>query len=134
MIYIIQVGKSGPVKIGRTNDPISRIKSFQVMHFEQLRIIRLFWGEHLEENHLQTLFLPHRIRGEWYNYHQDMMKDVGLVPIKDVSDFDSWKAIRDQVGFWNLELPRGRTLLNSSIPRVKYKLGAVEKIIVAMPE
>jgi hypothetical protein len=134
MIYIVQVGQNGPVKIGRTKNPMSRIKDLQVMHFEQLRIIRLFWGESLEEHHLHSLFLPYRIRGEWYNYHPIMMGDVGLVPIKDVSDWDSWIALRDKVGFSNVYLGCGRTLLNSRIPKIKYKPGAVEKIIVAMPE
>jgi hypothetical protein len=39
MIYFIQAGETGPIKIGKANDPAQRINQFQTAHHETLRLL-----------------------------------------------------------------------------------------------
>lgn len=49
MIYFIQAGESGPIKIGVALDPCKRLAELQTGHYEGLRIIGLMDGERLDE-------------------------------------------------------------------------------------
>lgn len=86
-VYFIQ-GESrfGPVKIGHSHDPETRLGQLQVSHWETLRIIRLFKGAEADEAALHLRFFDLHIRGEWHSFSRAMMGEVGLVEILPAVD------------------------------------------------
>jgi hypothetical protein len=76
MIYFIRAGLSGPVKIGRADDPQSRIEYLQTGHYEELTLVRCIDGSMMEERWLHQEYAALRIRGEWFHYDAAMMSVV----------------------------------------------------------
>lgn len=72
-VYFIQSGENGAVKIGYAVDPERRLKLLQIGTPASLRIIRTIEGDRLTESAAHKRFAEHRITGEWFRYHQDMM-------------------------------------------------------------
>ncbi len=68
MIYLIQAGEGGPVKIGVAKNPMARLQELQVGHPEKLVLIDsidAFYSYENEQNlHRELWHL--RIRGEWF--------------------------------------------------------------------
>lgn len=79
--YIIQAGPTGPVKIGRADDPESRLVTLQTGHPDELRIIRLVDTAFDSEGAFHEEFAHLRLRGEWFRFHPDMMTFVPPEPI-----------------------------------------------------
>jgi len=77
-VYLIRAGLTGPVKIGKADDPSERMALFQIGHYEQLHLIRIWQGGLLEEAHLHLRFADLHIRGEWFAFSRLMLGDVGL--------------------------------------------------------
>jgi len=68
MIYFIQAGKNGPIKIGQTeNDVENRIKQLQTGCPYKLKVVWLYYGDRWTEAALHERFASDRIRGEWFN-------------------------------------------------------------------
>lgn len=72
-VYMIRCGEAGPVKIGKADDPQSRLRDLQTGHHEELAIIRVLDGGEAEEKHLHTHFAEFRIRGEWFQFSDEML-------------------------------------------------------------
>jgi hypothetical protein len=66
MIYFIQAGDDGPIKIGFSGDPGARQKDLQKAHYEDLRIIGVINGTRELESELHIRFRMFLIRGEWF--------------------------------------------------------------------
>ena len=66
MIYFIQAGDGGPIKIGLARDAHVRAKGLQTAHYETLRIIGIVEGDFETETRLHNLFANYRLRGEWF--------------------------------------------------------------------
>lgn len=66
MIYFVQVGRTGPIKIGFSEKPKRRLITLQVDHFEQLHLLYTFEGSEKNERDLHTRFATSKIRGEWF--------------------------------------------------------------------
>lgn len=66
MIYFIQAGEKGPIKIGLAERPTTRKKDLQTAHYDELRIIGVMEGDNKLEDELHFRFEAYRIRGEWY--------------------------------------------------------------------
>lgn len=84
IIYFIQVDGGGPVKIGKTNNLEERLRGLQTGHHKKLNILFSFdvpdEKADYAENHIQNVFIDHRIRGEWYNpcpYMYDYIAKIG---------------------------------------------------------
>lgn len=78
MIYFIRIQDGGPIKIGVTEDPRSRLAALQGSHAQKLELWRLFEGGYLEEQALHKRFKSSRIEREWFICHPDMEGDLGL--------------------------------------------------------
>jgi Meiotically up-regulated gene 113 len=72
-VYLIRSGDTGPVKIGRASDVEVRRKQLQTSHPEPLRVIRAIEGSHATERWLHDRFAEQRLRGEWFEFHADML-------------------------------------------------------------
>lgn len=68
-LYLIREGESGPIKIGRSNDPWRRLDTLQSGNPRQLFLICAFKvgkTAHIVERNAHREFLSHRMIGEWY--------------------------------------------------------------------
>lgn len=65
-IYFIQIGESGPVKIGVSFDPLDRLRQVQTASPEEVRLLACCLGTEQDEAALHEQFARHRIRGEWF--------------------------------------------------------------------
>lgn len=72
-VYFIQAGASGPIKIGVSVDPISRMAQMQTGMPETLRLLAFIAGTRDDERKLHIKLAAHRIRGEWFHPHQDVL-------------------------------------------------------------
>ena len=79
MIYFIQSGEDGPIKIGYTKfDVCSRLSNLQTSNPEPLYVLLTLPGSVEDEHKYQEMFADYRLRGEWYKPMQellDMIKD-----------------------------------------------------------
>lgn len=80
-VYLIQAGNQPIVKIGKANCPVTRMYEHQCAHWEELKLLRTWSGDLLEEAMLHEKFSDLRIRGEWFVFSKAMLEDVGLVVI-----------------------------------------------------
>lgn len=81
MIYFIQQGEDGPVKIGyaRTRRAVKqRFDSFQIAHAERLELLAVHPGTQDQEKALHAALGAHRIRGEWFRPHGEVFLAAGL--------------------------------------------------------
>ena len=67
MLYAIQRGVNGPIKIGIAGDPSGRLAALQTAHDEQLVLLAAWAGGRDEERSLHQRFADARIRGEWFH-------------------------------------------------------------------
>ena len=66
MIYFIQSGEKGPIKIGFTIDPEKRLGHLQCANPCELTLLKAIHGDMEEERRLHEKFRHLRIRGEWF--------------------------------------------------------------------
>jgi DNA-binding NtrC family response regulator len=89
MIYFVQSGKSGPVKIGFTakDDVKVRISTLQTASIEPLNLLGVMDGDEEKEKALHQFFHSYRIRGEWFEPHPKLlMYIIGLILEKSESE------------------------------------------------
>lgn len=76
-VYIIRVGKNGPVKIGYVHNEEAiqlRLKDLQSANHEELHVIRVIRGAmNQTEKRIHQEFSSNRIRGEWFLFDKRMM-------------------------------------------------------------
>lgn len=66
MIYFIQEGNKGPVKIGYAIDPKARLKQLQTGNSEKLLILKVIPGDEQRESKIHGSLEQFRKRGEWF--------------------------------------------------------------------
>jgi len=81
MIYFIQAGDNGAVKIGFAKDVKKRFRELQTGNHETLKLLKEIAGEEELEQELHLLVKRYHVRGEWYT--PDVMQDVMIKRIID---------------------------------------------------
>jgi hypothetical protein len=76
LVYFVQVGEAGAIKIGIARDPASRLASLQTGHHEDLHIRALTHGGAEQERAYHEQFAAHRLRGEWFAPHPDILAEI----------------------------------------------------------
>lgn len=71
-VYFIQ-SACGAVKIGRAVNVERRLAALQTAHAHPLTLLRAIDGGPVEEWECQEVFREARIRGEWFEYREEMM-------------------------------------------------------------
>ena len=66
MLYAIQAGAGGPIKIGFSDDPQARLSAIQIGNHAVCRIIFLMEGGMADEAALHEELASDHIRGEWF--------------------------------------------------------------------
>jgi hypothetical protein len=68
MIYFIQAGENGPIKIGYTEKPIKeRLSQLQMANHLELKLLWHIKGSLEKEKIIHNHFKEERLRGEWFN-------------------------------------------------------------------
>lgn len=74
MIYFIQAGDGGPVKIGFAEDIRKRFCQLQIANHEELRLIGAMPGGLTHEHRLHEQFMEDHIRGEWFRPSERLLR------------------------------------------------------------
>lgn len=80
-LYLMQMGDSGPVKIGVARDVESRRRTIQTGCPYPVHIVYALPGRADMERHLHSRFSCHRLEGEWFD------------PIPEIFDWFALEAI-----------------------------------------
>lgn len=70
-VYFIQA-EDGPIKIGTTREPEARLRHFQAHNAHEVYFLGVFPSTARHERLLHSRLCRHRIRGEWYEPHDDV--------------------------------------------------------------
>ena len=66
MIYFIQEGDVGPIKIGKAKSVESRLKTLQTAHHKDLMILEVIPGGIERETKIKKDLIKFKIKGEWF--------------------------------------------------------------------
>lgn len=66
MIYFIQVGTSGHIRIGCSIEPWKRIKQLQRRHLETLHLLKTLPGSHERKREIYKELFPYKIQSNCY--------------------------------------------------------------------
>lgn len=81
-IYFLQA-ESGPVKIGIARSPKDRLRQVQTHTHEEVRLIGVMPGNFKIERELHKRFRAFHIRGEWFNFSEEIQKLIAENPVPD---------------------------------------------------
>ena len=97
MIYFIQAGKNGPIKIGDSDTIHERLEDLQVGCPYKLRLLFVYNGRDYDEFELHEHFKHEHIRGEWFRPAR-AIRDFNKTHPDDcyaISNFELYKCRED---------------------------------------
>lgn len=85
MIYFIQQGNDGPIKIGYTGkeDIKQRLAALQTACPQELHVLACIAGDVTLEHALHSLFERHMLRGEWFNPDTEILSFLKYLKKQD---------------------------------------------------
>lgn len=97
MIYFMQAGENGPIKIGDSEEIHFRLKTLQIGCPYKLKLLFVYNGRHFNEFELHDFFKHEHIRGEWFrpakaikHFNKDYPDDC-----YNISNFELYKCRED---------------------------------------
>lgn len=68
-VYFLQFGKNGPIKIGRSYNPVSRARDLNATSPVELTLLGAIKSRNMEreEREIHDSLNPFRVRGEWFD-------------------------------------------------------------------
>lgn len=79
-VYFIRAGDNGPVKIGTAIDVSARLSELQCGNHKELRVLRVIPGGYCEESFLHRIYAARAIRGEWFEFTEEMLtKEISVL-------------------------------------------------------
>jgi hypothetical protein len=85
-VYFIQAGDGGPIKIGTAVDVAQRTAELQTGNHQRLIVLATLDGGRQHERALHRRFAEHRIAGEWFHAHGDIINLIRDVEAGAVLD------------------------------------------------
>jgi Meiotically up-regulated gene 113 len=76
VIYFIQAGRYGPVKIGISKNPRKRLRALQVPNPKPLTLLGVMEGDSDTEKEVHREFRNSRIRGEWFSISPELLRFI----------------------------------------------------------
>lgn len=76
MIYFIQDGRDGTIKIGTSRNPWERLAALTVASPGKMTILAVMDGDRLVERALHKQFAPLRVSGEWFRDEPDLLSFI----------------------------------------------------------
>lgn len=98
VVYFIQAGANGPIKIGTATDLPTRIATLQTGCPEPLVILGTIPGDLLVEGALHRALSDHRYRGEWFHPTGEVLEVIERAKGGDVPLLCGHRAIIRRVG------------------------------------
>lgn len=95
MIYVIQAGDQGPIKIGFAINPKNRISQLQTANPKKLRILKIINGGSDTEREIHKRLSAYRMNGEWFQPCAEVMHYIARlgVDVEYIRDIDRAFAI-----------------------------------------
>lgn len=78
VVYFVQDGLGGPIKIGRTDHLRARLNTLQSAHARKLIILGLLADWPGLEDQMHALFTKERMVGEWFSPSLELLKFISL--------------------------------------------------------
>jgi hypothetical protein len=107
VIYFVQQGTDGPIKIGVSTDPEQRLRTLQSSSPQPLTLLAFMPGGVESERDLHRRFADGRLEGEWFRSDTPGLADEiarsahGQYLIDALGEADekaaSWKQRRDEI-------------------------------------
>lgn len=113
MIYFVQCGEEGPIKIGHSTSPRYRVRELQNSSPYDLRLLGVLEGDQKREKELHLQFGELRLKNEWFEPAPELLEFIRvfthrLFPIKHgVMDYDKI-PLEEQVRRWRRGKLRAR--------------------------
>ena len=79
MIYFIQAGNDGPIKIGYAQNSSARRRELQTGNHEELNLITEIPGGKDREDTIHNDLRSYRYRGEWFRATPEVLAYIGKV-------------------------------------------------------
>jgi hypothetical protein len=93
VIYLVQAGKSGPVKVGWASDygnVARRVGALQVGNHDELHLLATLPGGRDRERALHEQFASDRIRGEWFRPTPELLGLASVAAPPPARDSQRW--------------------------------------------
>ena len=85
MIYFVQAGEGGPIKIGLTVNRLGmRLANLRVGCPQELKFLGYVPGGRATERELQERFEAYRVRGEWFRPCHDLLDFIEKEAVKEI--------------------------------------------------
>lgn len=81
LVYFIEAGPGGPIKIGSSHDVARRMANMQTAMPFDLRTLATISGANRAESELHRRFKHLRIRGEWYRAEPDLVALIAALRV-----------------------------------------------------
>lgn len=78
IVYFIQTGQYGNIKIGYTKYLAQRIKTLQTGCAENLQLLGFINGDKGKERALHKQFREYHIKGEWFKLNSELIEYINL--------------------------------------------------------
>jgi len=88
VVYFIRQGADGPVKIGTSTDLQLRLQQLQCSNPHPLTVLAAVPGDERRELEIHIALSPHRLHGEWFAAHQEVLDFIDGVKAKGDGDGD----------------------------------------------
>ena len=79
LVYFIQQGEHGYIKIGMAGDPKKRLQSLQTSNPEPLRLLAVVEGGRQQEMIYHARFGDNRVRGEWFRPCNAILREINRI-------------------------------------------------------
>lgn len=134
MIYFIQQGEDGPVKIGYATVIEKRFRALQSASPYPLKVIGSMQGSVVDEKKLHLQFSKHRLQGEWFEPDIEIIKyaaDLLVIPsrqeamsivVLEAGITGTPVMLTDQCGFNAIETIGGGRVVAASVAGLQTNL------------
>jgi hypothetical protein len=124
-VYFMKpVGMDGPIKVGCSKMPESRLKSVSLWSPFPLELITSAPGDHCHENALHHLLRAHQSNGEWFHANETLAAIIQIV--QDTGELPSIDTRRDRERGGALPRP-GFTAVSRAKSKLTQSITAAER-------
>lgn len=118
MIYFIQQGTDGPIKIGFAADCERRLDALQTGNPHDLHLLAVMGGDINREKELHQRFAEGNLRGEWFQPDTPGLHELVFQAIQEEALIEAGARYCDQCGIRVVQPPR-RKLCSAECERLK---------------
>ena len=86
LVYFVSYGEEGPIKIGFSSRFEDRLAGLQTCCPHELKVIATVDAGMGLEKELQKKFSEHRLHGEWFTPHPDILAEIARLNATDTKE------------------------------------------------